>query len=171
MMLVEHTRDWVAALVMVGAIAAFMSTLDSQLLALSTILTRDFYLQIRGVRSGFRSEVNIGRIAVLLLTLIGLLIAFRPFDTIFDMGKISFAGLSLLFPTAFALILGKGVKPGYALASIIIGESLLLMSYYGWIPTAWFLGFESFIPILTITFAIVGMGMFPNRSFGQTSPQ
>ncbi|RMF32205.1 MAG: sodium:solute symporter family protein, partial [Bacteroidetes bacterium] len=37
MMLVEHGAEWFAALVMTGALAAFMSTLDSQLLALSTI--------------------------------------------------------------------------------------------------------------------------------------
>ena len=47
MMLVEHSSEWFAALVMTGALAAFMSTLDSQLLALSTLTTRDFILPFK----------------------------------------------------------------------------------------------------------------------------
>ena len=43
MMLTKYTSSWLASLVMVGALAAFMSTLDSQLLALSSMLTRDIY--------------------------------------------------------------------------------------------------------------------------------
>lgn len=41
-MLSSHSPEWFVGLVMTGALAVFMSTLDSQLLALSTIATRDF---------------------------------------------------------------------------------------------------------------------------------
>ena len=41
LLLMEHAPLWLAAVVMVGAMAAFMSTADSQLLAMSSILTRD----------------------------------------------------------------------------------------------------------------------------------
>ncbi|MEM9822629.1 MAG: sodium:solute symporter family protein [Bacteroidota bacterium] len=158
MMLVEHTTDWFAALVMTGAIAAFMSTLDSQLLALSTIATRDFYLPISQREVDFKKEVAIGRVFVAIFALIGLFIAFKPFATIFDMGKLSFAGLAILFPlTLFILRVGK-VNPAYGIASIGIGQCLLLSFYYGWLPKAWLFGFESFIPILLICFLIVGLG-------------
>ena len=38
MMLEAHSPEWLTGLVMVGALAAFMSTLDSQLLALSSMV-------------------------------------------------------------------------------------------------------------------------------------
>ncbi len=163
MMLVEHTGEWIGALVMVGAIAAFMSTLDSQLLALSTILTRDFYLPVTGRSKGFKGEVFIGRVSVVLLSLIGLIIAFNPFDTIFDMGKIAFAGLSILFPSAMMYVLGKPLPPLFAIISIVTGEALLLLFYYGILPQAWLMGFESFIPILVICFLIVAVGGWRKR--------
>ena len=46
MMLEAHSPEWLAGLVVVGALAAFMSTLDSQLLALSSMVTRDIYLSL-----------------------------------------------------------------------------------------------------------------------------
>ena len=164
MMLMEHTNEAFAALIMTGAIAAFMSTLDSQLLALSTILTRDFYLPISGAKVSFKKEVTIGRILVAVLATIGLLIALNPFDTIFDMGKLAFGGLAVLFPATVAIILGRGVPSAYAIASILVGQALLLGFYYQWLPKSWLLGFESFIPILFVCFLIIGLGTIKNKA-------
>ncbi len=158
MMLIEHSSEWFAALVMVGAIAAFMSTLDSQLLAMGTMITRDFYIPPSGTQPSFEQEVRMGRIGVAVFAIIGLLIALYPFDTIFDMGKLAFAGLAVLFPLTLAIVRWGGVKPIYAIASVVVGEGLLLGFYYDYLPKPWLLGFESFIPILAIAFVIVGLG-------------
>ncbi len=155
MMLVEHTSEWFAALIMTGAIAAFMSTLDSQLLALSTIITRDFYIPISGKKLDFQKEVLTGRILVAIFAIIGLLIAMNPFATIFDMGKMSFAGLAILFPTSVAYLNWGGTSSKMAIASILIGEFLLMAFYYGILPKSLLLGFESFIPILVLCFILV----------------
>ncbi|MEL6867998.1 MAG: sodium:solute symporter family protein, partial [Bacteroidota bacterium] len=158
MMLVEHVGEGFSALIMTGAIAAFMSTLDSQLLALSTIMTRDFYLPISKKQLDFKQEVLMGRILVGVFAIIGLLIAIRPFATIFDMGKMAFAGLAVLFPLSLFIVRGWSVKPRFAIASILIGEGLLMAFYYAWLPSAYLMGFESFIPILAICFLIVFIG-------------
>ncbi len=50
MMLTEYTSVGLTAVVMVGALAAFMSTLDSQLLALSSMITRDIYFLIHSIQ-------------------------------------------------------------------------------------------------------------------------
>ena len=60
-MLVEHTPHWFATLVMTGALAAFMSTLDSQLLALSTISTQDIYLPLQKKTVPLKTQVRIGQ--------------------------------------------------------------------------------------------------------------
>ncbi len=159
MMLLEHNSEWFAALIMTGAIAAFMSTLDSQLLALSTMATRDFYLPLTNRKVSFQKEVFIGKVFVAIFAAIGLLIAFKPFATIFDMGKLAFAGLAILFPVTFAIVRLGGVKSGYAIASIVIGQLLLLGFYYGLLPTELLFGFESFIIILLVCFAVTVAGL------------
>ncbi len=102
-MLEKHTSDWFAALVMTGVLAAFMSTLDSQLLALGTIVTRDFVLPFKK-KMGLQEQVKIGRIFVIVFALVGLAIAAQPFDAIDDMGKMAFRGLAVLFPVTLAIL-------------------------------------------------------------------
>jgi len=158
MMLIEHSSDWFAALVMTGALAAFMSTLDSQLLALSTMATRDFNFASSRPEASLKRQVNIGRVWVFCFAIVGLSIAYQPFDTLFDMGKLAFAGLAVLFPATLAILRMGGLKPIWGIASIIIGEGLLLAFYYGLIPAEWSFGFEAFIPVLVVSFFVVGTG-------------
>lgn len=159
MMLVEHTSEWFSALVMTGALAAFMSTLDSQLLALSTMVTRDFYVPFAKTPPSFQQQVKIGRIGVIVFAAIGLCIAWQPFDTIFDMGKLAFSGLSVLFPVTFALLHWKGgVKTPFAIGAILLGEFLLMAFYYQWLPSTWLMGFEASIIVLVICFFLVFLG-------------
>ncbi|MDX1409460.1 MAG: hypothetical protein R3330_15035, partial [Saprospiraceae bacterium] len=149
MMLVEHCPEWFAALVMTGALAAFMSTLDSQLLALSTILTRDLVLPFRRSMS-MRRQVLTGRLAVILFAFVGLWIAYQPFDTIFDMGKLAFSGLAVLFPPTLAILYYPIIPKGASVMTIVLGEALLLLFYYGLLPSSWLLGFEAAIVVLVI---------------------
>jgi len=159
MMLMQHTSDWFAAIVMTGAIAAFMSTLDSQLLAISTMFTRDFYIPISKKKLDFKSEVRFGRWMVAVFAFIGLAIAFRPFDTIFDMGKMAFSGLALLFPIALAVTRFQLKKPVFGIAAIIISLMILFGFYYKWIPGNWSFGFEPFMVVILLSFVVCLLGV------------
>lgn len=162
-MLLEHSPEWFAALVMTGALAAFMSTLDSQLLALSTMVTRDFILPYRK-KIDLRQQVFIGRIWVVIIAFIGLAIAAQPFTTIFDMGKLAFSGLAILFPVTLMILRGGGVNPKFGIASILVGVLLLLGFYYKIISSEWLFGFESPIIVLAVSFLIVLLGkLVPNK--------
>lgn len=156
-MLSAHSPKWFAGLVMTGALAAFMSTLDSQLLALSTIVTRDFVLPFKK-KMELKSQVRTGRIWVIVFAFIGLAIAAQPFDTIDDMGRLAFGGLAVLFPVSLAVLRGKGVNPIFALLSIIVGEGLLIAFYYKWISKEWLFGFDAAIVVLLLCFVIIGLG-------------
>jgi SSS family solute:Na+ symporter len=162
-MLLEHSPEWFAALVMTGSLAAFMSTLDSQLLALSTMVTRDFILPYRK-KIDLRQQVFIGRIWVVIIAFIGLAIAAQPFTTIFDMGKLAFSGLAILFPVTLMILRGGGVNPKFGIASILVGVLLLLGFYYKIISSEWLFGFESPIIVLAVSFLIVLLGkLVPNK--------
>ena len=156
-MLAAHSSEWFAGLVMTGALAAFMSTLDSQLLALSTIVTRDFVLPFKK-QITLAQQVYIGRIWVVIFAFVGLAIAAQPFDTIDDMGRLAFGGLAVLFPVTLAILRWNGTNPTFGLGSIIIGELLLLGFYYQKIPNEWLFGFDAAIIVLIVCFGIVLLG-------------
>ncbi len=159
-MLVTHTHPWFAALIMTGALAAFMSTLDSQLLALSTIITRDFWPLFKGKPLDLQGEVQLGKAWVVILALIGLLIAWHPFTTIFDMGKMAFTGLAMLFPPIFLLLHFRShFHATSAIAAILICELGVVAFYYEWLSPKWAGGFEPFIPLLAMSFFLCTIGM------------
>lgn len=164
-MLMLHSPKWFYTLVMTGALAAFMSTLDSQLLALSTITTRDIYLPLnkKNVPS-LKQQVSIGKIFVLIFALIGLLIAYQPFDTIFDIAKIAFSGLAVLFPTTIAILYWKKSNPVICAISILLAEILIIGIYFGWIPKSFAFGFATVLPaMLMSTFIIIVGSVFLPR--------
>lgn len=156
-MLAFHSPEWFAGLVMTGALAAFMSTLDSQLLALSTIVTRDFVLPFRQ-HMNVEQQVLAGRIWVVIFALIGLAIAAQPFDTIDDMGRLAFSGLAVLFPVTYASLHWRRVSPLLAFLSIVVGELLLIAFYYKQISSEWLFGFDSSIVVIACCFGILLIG-------------
>ncbi len=154
-MLLAHSPEWLATLVMTGALAAFMSTLDSQLLALSTITTRDIYLPIFDKKASLDKQVKIGKYFVIIFAFIGLAIAYQPFDSIFVIAKMAFTGLAVLFPTTLAILHDPKVNPKACAWSIILGELLVIGIFIGWLPKQWFLGFDPIVPALLLGFLVI----------------
>ncbi len=157
-MLSLHTPEWMAALIMTGALAAFMSTLDSQLLALGTIFSRDVYRKYFNPNLSLAKEVRVGQFFIVLLSLVGLLIAYNPPDSIFALAKQAFTGYAVLFPSTLAVLyLGRNIAP-FCVLSIIVGESIVLAVFMGWLNTEHLWGFDPIVPILLISFFIILVG-------------
>jgi len=134
------------ALVVACGLAALMSTMDSQLLTLSSIFSQDLYSL---VNKGKSSGSVAARVFVVLLALAGLGLAVRPPGTILAIARQTFTGLAVLFPTVlFGLYPSWRSKPG-AIISIVVGEGALILAFFGLLPT-W--GFLSVVPILALTF-------------------
>ena len=159
LMLQKHTSEIFSALIMTGAVSAFMSTLDSQLLAISTMVTRDFIIPFRKKQMDLKEQVKLGKFLVALFALIGAAVAYKPFATIFDMGKMAFSGLAILFPITLAITRFRFDKPIFGIIAILVGVILLLGFYYGIIPDFWAFGFEYFIIIIIVSFGITALGL------------
>ncbi len=157
-MLVEHTAPWFYTLVMTGALAAFMSTLDSQLLALSTITTRDIYLPFSKKKISLQQQVNIGRIGVIIFAFIGLIIALNPIGTIEEIIKMAFSGLAVLFPTTLFVLHYKKTNATACAISIIVGELIIIGMNMGWISKESVLGFDAVVPALFLSTLIIIIG-------------
>ena len=148
-LVVTHlSGDAMAALVMAAGLAALMSTMDSQLLTLSSIFTRDILpLVSRRKASGALA----GRLFVLFLSLCGLVLAYKPPATILQIATETFSGLAVLFPTVIFGLYLKRVHPVPALLSIAAGEGLLVAFHFKWLPSG------AFLPVVWIMLATFGI--------------
>ena len=103
-----------------------MSTLDSQLLTLSSIFTRDVVSLVKKTQS--ETSVTV-RAFVILLSLAGLALAYKPPATILQIATQTFTGLAVLFPTVIFGLYFKRVYPLAAILSILCGEGALICFY------------------------------------------
>jgi len=158
MMLAEYTSIMLASLVMVGALAALMSTLDSQLLALSSILTRDIYTSHFRQHASLQEQTIVGRVLIIILALIGLILSFNPPATITTIATQTFTGLAVLFPTTIAALYGKNIHPLSCIISILVGEAMLIGFLLEIIPQSWTFGFLPIVPIIIISTLIILIG-------------
>lgn len=158
LILTEYAPLWAGAIVCIGAIAAFMSTADSQILAMSSIITKDGLPAITEVKE--ENEKQIGRILIIILAIIGLALAYDPPDTIFDIVSQAFTGLAVLFPTTVAVLYWNRVKANSCIISIITGQLLVGWSYWSaktgnTIPEWFTQGFHISTPIIFVTIMVL----------------
>jgi SSS family solute:Na+ symporter len=140
--------DFMAALVIAAGLAALMSTMDSQLLTLSSIFTRD----ILSLSPKFKGETSLsGRVFVIFLSIAGLLLAYKPPATILQIATQTFTGLAVLFPTVIFGLYLKKVFPLAALLSIVCGEGAMLLFYFKLLSAGPFL---PVVWVMVVTFGV-----------------
>jgi len=132
--------DVMSALVIAAGLAALMSTMDSQLLTLSSIFTRDI-LPLMRRRPMVTSRP--GRLFVIGLSLAGLAFAYQPPATLLQIATAAFTGLAVLFPTVFFGLYWRRVHAKAAILSILGGEAALAVFQLKWaspgifLPVVW----------------------------------
>lgn len=148
LVLTQISGDFMAAMVIAAGLAALMSTMDSQLLTLSSIFTRD----ILPLTAGKDQETSAaGRFFVLFLSLAGLALAYDPPATILQIATQTFTGLAVLFPTVLFGLYFQRVFPVAAVLSILAGEGALVCFYLKWISPGPFL---PVIWVMLVTFGV-----------------
>jgi len=146
MLMTAVAGDFMGALVLAAGLAALMSTMDSQLLTLSSIFTRDLFPLVSRGKTG---TTAVGRVFACLLALSGLAMAVNPPDTILQIATWAFTGLAVLFPTVlFGIYLDKP-RAAPALASIITGEALVVLYMFNLLPS---FGFLPAVPVIAGAF-------------------
>jgi solute:Na+ symporter, SSS family len=117
----------IATLLLTAGLAALMSTMDSQLLALSSMVALDF-----GPSRERPAGVGRHRAVAAAIGLAGLAIATRPPRTILEFANAtSFGALAMLAPTVVGGLFWKRATKEGAFASIALGETFMLLSGLG----------------------------------------
>lgn len=118
---VEILPGWLAGILICGALAAMMSTADSQLLVTTSSIAEDVYHQTINPGIDQRKLVLISRMITFLIGLLGILLSQLP-RSIFDKVLFAWAGLGAAFGPALLLTLWwKGTTRNGVLAGMITG--------------------------------------------------
>ncbi|MBR9858576.1 MAG: sodium/proline symporter PutP [Oceanisphaera sp.] len=111
----------VAGILLAAILAAIMSTADSQLLVSSSALAEDFYKQMFPHTSA-KTLVNIGRFAVVGLSLVALMLAMNPDSTVLGLVSYAWAGFGAAFgPALLFSLYWRNMNRNGALAGVLVG--------------------------------------------------
>ena len=123
------TGTLIVTLILIAVLAASMSTADSNLHALSAILTRDLYDRHIRLQASEKEKTWFGRLVIIVATLCAVLFVelsnqskgFNPLTLITQLMFLAIAFSSQLLPLAIdALYLNKGTRQG-AIAGLTVG--------------------------------------------------
>jgi len=127
LMLIEHAPPLLAGLVLAGATAAAMSTLDSILHSNMTVLTRDVYQRYIKPEATDRHYVWVGRALIALLLVVGYVLSVRTYAFLVTLVMLSGSGALQLLPGILGVCMpGKrlmtrtGVLAGIAVGMVTL---------------------------------------------------
>ncbi|OAV59875.1 sodium/proline symporter PutP [Enteractinococcus helveticum] len=117
-------HPFVAGLVLAAVIASIMSTMSSQLLVSASALVEDIYGLFKH-DPGEKQQLWLGRLAVVVVTIIAILIAQDPDSTVLDLVGFAWAGFGAAFgPMILMSLYWKRVTAMGALAGMIAGAAV-----------------------------------------------
>ncbi len=126
MMARHFMPEWLAVIMIVGAIAAMMSTADSQLLASASAISEDIYRKLINPEASQKKLVALGRWATLGIGAIGFILAWQAKDLVFNMVLYAWAGLGAAFGPPLLLALhwrrtsSAGILGGFISGTVVV---------------------------------------------------
>ncbi len=167
LLLGRFTGVFTSTLLLTGSIAALMSTMDSQLLTLTSIISLDFNLF--GDEMPERKRVAWEKLIVVLLGGAGFLIALRPPETLLAFVQATtFNGISVLAPLVLGGLYWHRANKWGAFASLAGGELLVVLYYFDLLPA---FGTLPAVPIVAVTSLLfIGVSLAVSRTI-EKSPK
>jgi sodium/proline symporter len=127
-MISKVMHPWLAGIMLAAILSAIMSTIDSQLLVSSSALTEDFYLKAIKKNATEKEIILVGRICVIIISVIALTLALRPSDTILRIVAYAWGGFGAAFgPLVLFGLFSKKTGWQSALSGMVIGTVVLIV--------------------------------------------
>jgi sodium/proline symporter len=121
----------ISGFLLAAILAAIMSTISSQLLVTSSSLTEDFYKAFLRRDASDRELVTVGRISVLVVSLVAIALAWDPNNTILGLVANAWAGFGAAFgPVIILSLFWKRMNRHGALAGMVLGAATVLFWIY-----------------------------------------
>ena len=131
-------NPWIVGIVLSAILAAIMSTLSAQLLMCSAAITEDFYKGFFRKNASSTELVWVGRLMVLLISVIAIVIAHDPNSKVMGLVSYAWAGFGAAFgPVVILSLFNRNISSKAALWGMLSGAITVvawspLMRYLGW---------------------------------------
>ncbi len=131
-LLTDHAPIWLAGILGAGIISAVMGSDTHQVLAVSTMFTKDIFAHYGGKEKyGEKGTVFFARGFILAVTLIAYLIALITPESIFELAvRFAFSGFAAMAPVMIAALFWKRSTKYGALASTLWVAAWLVLTWY-----------------------------------------
>ena len=127
---------WLAGIFISGAIAAMMSTADSQLLVTTTALTEDITRKYFKKNATGNELLKIGRLLTIIIGIIAFYMAWKSKELVIETVSYAWGGLGSSFGPALVLSLWwKGVRKEGVLTGLICGTLFTIFPVFADIVT------------------------------------
>lgn len=127
----------VSGFLLAAILAAIMSTISSQLLVVSSSLTRDVYKLFFDRDAPEARQVLVGRISVVLVAVVAIFLAADPDSSVLSLVSNAWAGFGAAFgPLVVISLMWKRMNRNGALAGMIVGALTVILWVYGGFETA-----------------------------------
>lgn len=155
-MATELLPSWIAGIFISAAIAAMMSTADSQLLVISSSVVEDFYHKTLGKCLTKSRMLMVSRIVTIFIGLFGFSIAVTSNKLVFALVSYAWSGLGASFgPALFLLLKWKKTTWQGVLAGMITGTlTTIVWSSLDYLDQALSVRFVSFVLAFIAVYAI-----------------
>ncbi len=136
-----------AGLILAGILACTMSTSDSQLLAASSSVSKNLLQDCFGLKLSSKTAMLVARITVVLIAIAGVIIAWNPNSSVFNIVSFAWAGFGAVFGPVmlFALFWKRSNRYG-ALAGMIVGGVMVFVWKYLIAPIGGIWGIYELLP-------------------------
>lgn len=121
-------NPWIAGIMLAAILSAIMSTIDSQLLVSSSALTEDFYQKVIKKDASEKEVLLVGRLCVVIISVIAMVLALNPSDTILGIVAYAWGGFGAAFgPLVLFSLFSKRTSWQSALAGMVVGTVAVLL--------------------------------------------
>ena len=121
-------NPWIAGFLLAAILAAIMSTIDSQLLVSSSVLTRDIYHAILRKNATDRELVWVGRSTVIIIALIAWYISTDSNSSVLKLVSYAWAGFGAAFgPLIILSLYNKNITKVGAIAGMVVGSITVIV--------------------------------------------
>ncbi len=178
----EYVPVILGLIAMIGITAAAISTIDSIMLTLSSLVVRDFYKNVKddidgkskiykdnqddsGEKGSNRHnyQLIIGKIVILIIAVIGVLFAAQQLDLIATLSVASSVGLMVVVPTIFGAFFWRRATAAGSIASILSGSAVAIyLQFSGWKPLGHWPGVWTIL-VGSLVFIVVSLLTEPPR--------
>ncbi|MDB2562871.1 sodium/proline symporter PutP [Sulfurimonas sp.] len=121
-------NPWIAGFLLAAILAAIMSTVDSQLLVSSSVLTRDIYHTIIRKDASDKELVWVGRATVILIALIAWYISADKNSSVLQLVSYAWAGFGAAFgPLIILSLYNRNITKLGAIAGMVVGAITVIV--------------------------------------------